>query len=99
MRKLPIICLALAVGMTAGTGIADDDHEEALRLREQAEILPLEQILQRLGLGPDARILEIETEIEHGRYLYEIEYLTADGRVYEALVDARSGEILEQDED
>ena len=83
---------------TAGISYGHD-YEEAYRLRERQEIIPLEQILRRLDLGADIRILEIETEFEHGRRVYEIEYLTGGGRIREILIDARSGEVLADEVD
>jgi uncharacterized membrane protein YkoI len=76
-----------------------DDYEEAYRLRERQEILPLEELLRRLDLGRDTRILEIESEFEGGVRVYEIEYLDASGRVREAMIDARSGAVLADEED
>ena len=100
MRYLLIKGCLIAAGMTAGIGLADDkDHDQALQLRETAQVLPLEQILERLGLAPDARLLEVESEYEHGRHVYEIEYLNPDGRIFEAEVDAASGEILKRKEE
>ena len=85
---------------TAGLGVvgagADDDHEEARRLRRDEEVLPLETIVEKAGIGADSRILEVESELEHGRRVYEIEYVTAGGRIMEVIVDARSGEVLER---
>lgn len=94
-RYLSMVVLSLAaVGIGHG-----DDHEEAYRLRERQEIIPLEEILRRLDLGADTRILEIETEFEHGRRVYEIEYLSRGGRIREVLIDARSGEVLADDDE
>ncbi len=92
---LPITILSLLVVGSAG----GDDHEEAYRLRERLEILPLEDLLRGLNLGPDTRILEIESELEHGRHVYEIEYLERGGRVRKVVIDARSGEVLAGEED
>ena len=97
----PMLTLAAVILFTAvaGIGHGDDDHEEAYRLSERRQILPLEELMRRLDLGPDARILEIESEFEHGRRVYEIEYLSGNGRIREVLIDARSGEILADEED
>ena len=92
---MPAAILSLLV---AGA-VQGDDYEQAFRLRESGEILPLEELMRRLDLGPDARILEIESELEHGRRVYEIEYLSGNGRIREVLIDARSGEILADEED
>lgn len=89
------VLLALLAG---GAALAGDDHDEALRLREDRSVLPLEELLRRLDLGPGARILELESEREHGRHFYEIEYVTGGGRVREVLIDAATGEILEHDD-
>ena len=48
---MPAAILSLLV---AGTG-QSDDYEQAFRLRESGEILPLEELLRRLDLGADMR--------------------------------------------
>ena len=96
MRLFLPLLVPLLLAAPAGHG---DDYEEAFRLRESREILPLEELMRRLDLTPDARILEIESEFEHGRRVYEIEYLSGNGRIREVLIDARTGEILADEED
>jgi len=92
---LPALILSFAV-----TGLCHGhDHENAYRLRERREILPLEELLRRYDLGPGSRILEIEIEFEHGHPLYEIEYLDRNGHIREVLIDARTGEALPNRED
>jgi uncharacterized membrane protein YkoI len=96
-----MLALAAVILFTAvvGIGHGDYDHEEAYRLRERREILRLEELLRRLDLGAGTRILEIERKFEHGRHVYEIEYLNRDGRVREALIDAGTGDVLGEQED
>lgn len=94
-RLLPLL-LMLAV---AGPCLADDDYEAALRLRESREILPLEELLSRGKLGPDARILEIGSEHEHGRLVYEIEYVDGRGRIHEIYIDAVTGDLIQGEAD
>jgi uncharacterized membrane protein YkoI len=93
-RLIPLIGLAL--GLAAGGAAGGGDHDQARRLRQSGDVLPLEQILASLRLrsGGAARVLEAELEQKHGRWIYEIEYLNGEGRVREALFDARSGEPL-----
>lgn len=93
LSTMTILSLAI-VGSLRG-----DDFEEAYRLRERREILPLEELLRRSGLGSDVRILEIESELEHGRRVYEIEYLDGSGRIREILIDARSGAVIADEEE
>ena len=96
MRLFLPLLIPLFLAAPPGHG---DDYKEAIRLRESREILPLEELMSRLDLEPDARILEIESELEHGRRVYEIEYLSGNGRIREVLIDARTGEILADEED
>lgn len=96
MRLLPPMAVLSLLVVGTGQG---DDYEEAYRLRERQEILPLEELLRRLDLGADARILEIESEFEHGRRVYEIEYLDRGGRIREFLIDARNGDVLSDEEE
>jgi uncharacterized membrane protein YkoI len=98
-RFTTITLLCLSVGRVTGDGLADDDHDTAYHLRQDAAILPLETIMETAGLGPDARILEVEAEFEHGRRIYEIAYVTAGGRVMEVEIDARTGEVLKREEE
>lgn len=69
-------------------------HDEGCRLRRQADIPPLEQILERVPAG--ARLLELETEREHGELVYDIEYLTDEGVVRKVYLDAASGELVKE---
>jgi uncharacterized membrane protein YkoI len=65
-----------------------------LRLAQGQRLVPLEVVIQRLrqrysGDKLDARILE-----RPGAVLYEIKWLTAEGRKLVFVVDAQSGQIL-----
>ncbi|SDT37812.1 PepSY domain-containing protein [Pseudomonas fuscovaginae UPB0736] len=78
----------------------DLDQDEALRLRQQGIILPLETLLQRaMGHYPGAKLLEAELETKHGHYLYEVELLTQAGVVRELKLDASNGDLLKDEED
>ena len=78
----------------------DLDQDEALQLRREGAILPLEQLLQTaLGRYPGARLLEAELEEDDDVYAYEVELLTADGVVREIKLDAATGKLLKDEED
>jgi uncharacterized membrane protein YkoI len=98
MRYLTLLLLLLALPAIAGArdGGHDDDHDRVFRARQDAAILPLETILERLNLGPRARLLEVEYESEDGVDVYEIEYLTGNGEIREVEVDAATGRILKR---
>lgn len=78
----------------------DLDQDEALALRQQGIILPLEQLLeQAIGRHPGSRLLEAELEKKHGTYAYEVELVTADGVVREIKLDASTGVLIKDEED
>ncbi len=92
------VILAAVLGMAAVTG-SEEDHEEARRLRDAGEVLPLAQILARVQAHHPGRVLEAELEREDGRLVYEIELLGPEGTVRELKVDAASGRVLEVGDD
>lgn len=84
----------------SGLGARDLDQDEALKLRQQGVILPLEQLIgQALGRYPGSKLLEAELEEKHGVYLYDIELLTVEGVVRELKFDARDSRLLKDEED
>ncbi|MCQ4325807.1 peptidase [Stutzerimonas stutzeri] len=101
MRASLSLTLPLAL-LLAATPVAsrDLDQDEALRLRREGLIMPLENLLQHaLERYPGARLLEAELEEEDGIYVYEIELLTAEGVARELELDARDGRLLKDEED
>ena len=93
---LGLLAALLLVSGSAAFG-DDDDHERARRLREAGTVLPLSQIIASLQQHQPGRVLEAKMDQEHGRWIYEIELLSADGAVWEFEVDAASGELLERE--
>ncbi|UZE22113.1 PepSY domain-containing protein [Pseudomonas sp. B21-056] len=94
--RWPLVLLAFCSVVMA----RDLDQDEALQLRQQGVILPLEQLLQQaLDLHPGAKLLEAELEEKHGVYIYEVELLDTDGVVRELDLEAASGRLLKDKED
>lgn len=86
---VPVVLLAQGIAVQAS-----GDHDEARRLLESGNIMPLEQILERLRPEYPGKILEIELDQEDGKKVYEIELLGNDGIVRELIIDARTGNLL-----
>jgi uncharacterized membrane protein YkoI len=76
--------------------MADTDYNQAKKLRDAGEILPLEKILNKLSTKYPGRILEVELEIEDALPLYEIDIIDSKGQVWELIVDARTGEVIQR---
>jgi uncharacterized membrane protein YkoI len=77
----------------------DNDHEEALRLKESGEILPLESILENVRQYHSGKVLEVELEKEQGIVIYEIKILDDDGILWEVTVNAITGQVMAEEEE
>ena len=94
-------CTLLALAIFCTTVSANDlDQDEALRLRRQGVIMPLEQLLQQaLNHYPGAKLLEAELVSRHDVYVYDVELLTRAGVVRDIELDASNGRLLKDKED
>ena len=95
------LSVLLAGALTVSVGGARDlDQDEALKLRKEGVILPLETLLHKaLSRYPGSRLLEAELEHDDGIYIYEVELLTGEGVARELELDGSTGEILKDEED
>ncbi len=105
LRNTLYTCLgALCLAVVGQVEARDLSQDEALKLRQDGTILSSRMFIERaLERHPKARLLELELELEleekYGRYIYEVELLTAQGQVRELKFDASSGDLLEDEED
>ena len=91
-----LACLLLTV--TLSSSARDLDQDEALRLRREGLIMPLEQLLQMaMQRHPGAVLLEVELEEEDGVLVYEVELVTEQGVVRELELHAGTGEVLKDE--
>ncbi|WP_434596911.1 PepSY domain-containing protein [Pseudomonas sp. R4-83] len=92
---------ALALVLLCSPAMARDlDQDEALTLRREGVILPLEQVLQQaMDRYPGAKLLEVELEEKHDVYIYEVELLTVEGVARELHLKADTGELVKDKED
>ena len=78
----------------------DLGQDEALRLRERGEILPLEDILKfALERYPNSKLLQVELEEKQGAYVYEVELVTPQRVVRELKFNASRGNLTKDKED
>ncbi|MES9938066.1 MAG: PepSY domain-containing protein [Sedimenticola sp.] len=98
MRTALLVITIISIIALSNAVLGDDDyydHMQVRRLVEEGKIKPLQEILLKVGDGERVNILEVEMEREDGRYIYEIEMLDKDGRVWEMEIDAVTGETVE----
>jgi len=71
-----------------------EDYNEARRLRETGDILPLQEVLRRHRSAVGPRVLDVELENRRGRYVYGVESLDKRGEVKRHYFDATTGKSL-----
>jgi hypothetical protein len=76
-------------------GFTRPDHDSALDARARGEIMPLEDILKRLGSTPDERLVDVVLEHRGAHWIYDITRLTPAGRYRILTVDASSGRLIQ----
>jgi uncharacterized membrane protein YkoI len=96
MRKLFSVLLVAAVVVSPPSSAADQDAARAARVR--GEVLPLASVLAAARRLVAGELLDAELERDDGRWIYELEMLTPDGRVVELEFDAKTGELLEMED-
>ncbi len=100
IRRLSIVLalcaasLALVGGFSA-RGDDEHDHDRAREARERGEILPLQEIIGLMRKRVDGRIAEVKIEREKDLWVYEIRVIDQRGRLIEVDLDAKTGRILE----
>ncbi|MDH5183055.1 MAG: PepSY domain-containing protein [Gammaproteobacteria bacterium] len=101
MGRLNTFLLVSAVFITGlcTPAWADMGIKEIRQLVEQAKILPLEQMIQAVEAEMAGRAIEVELEQKDGVFIYEIEWLDKQGRVWEFTLDAKTAVILKQERD
>ena len=82
------------------TWASDDiEQDEAQILRKQGVILPLQEIIQSAQRLHKGRIIEVDLERKHNRYIYEIELVDDNGQVWEMKFDASNATLISQEQD
>lgn len=98
--RILVVFLAASLFVSATPAArADDDAERARREALSGRILPLAKILSILQSRYPGEVLDVDLEYDDGKPRYEIKLLQRNGRILEAKVDARTGRIVDVDED
>lgn len=92
------VTLFLVLGLLVAPFVqADDDHERARQLKESGQILPLHKIIEAAQEKQPGRVIEVELKDKGGHYVYEVELLDVNGRVWELLLDAANGTLIKRE--
>lgn len=99
---LVVLLSSLSLGMSTGLAGEKDKKSEHNVVREalqRGEVLPLTKILAIANEQVPGDVIEVELEDEKKALIYEIKILTGTGRVREVKIDARTGKVLEIEDD
>ena len=96
-----VIGLAMfALGLLGGTNEVKADLPQEMNLQNNLnELMPLEQLINKAESLHPGRLLEAELKYIEGRDIYEIETLDEAGKVWETYFDAKTGEIIQHEEE
>ncbi len=89
--------LALCLGAcSVSSAHADDrrDHDRARAALKASEVLPLQDVLEKVQRSHPGELLEVELEREDGRWVYELKLLQSNGRLLRLDVDAKTATVL-----
>ena len=99
VRALTFLISSLIVVLLPAPAVHADDDKRIRQLQRSGEILSLEQIFDKARRVKPGRIVDVDLDKDDGRYVYEIELLESSGKVWEMEFDARTGELLELEQD
>lgn len=99
-----LVLLLSTLSLGVSTGLADkrdkkNEHNEVREALQRGEVLPLVKILAIANEQVPGDVIEVELEDEKKLLVYEIKILTSTGRVREVKIDARTGKVLQIEND
>lgn len=96
-----VLAATLAIGAPAWSGKDGkqemDETREAVELSRSAKIA-IEQAVKTATEKLAGKVIEAELEKKHGKGVWEVEIVGADGKVMEVHVDADTGAVIDMEE-
>src|SRR5574341_157579 len=101
MGKLGFSAVMLIAAVLAVTGSAWSDSDEGKKKAEMAAAakVPIDQAIKAASDKAPGKVIEAELENKHGKIVWEIEVVTAEGKTVEVHVDADSGAVIDTEEE
>lgn len=99
LMPLGLSLVLVTVLIQSGRTMASPGHDDARALHKAGDIVSLETVLASLRDIKQGRVIETELEEKHGRYVYELELVDTEGKVWEYYFDAKTGELLESEQE
>jgi hypothetical protein len=94
-RHIAIVALLLTgLALPPARAGGSADHDRARAAVQAGAVLPLPTLLERLQRSHPGQVLELELEMDDGRWIYEIKLLQADGQLLKLELDAATAQVL-----
>lgn len=98
---IALVAGVLAIGTPAWSGKDSkqemDETKEAVELSKTAKVT-IEQAVKTATEKLPGKVIEAELEKKHGKGVWEVEVVGADGKVTEVHVDADTGAVIDMEE-
>ena len=111
MKRKTWIAIGVAAVVLAASGIGgamllspewlENEHRKSARHDHAppGESLALEEVLRKAATYVPGEVVKVEVENHHGRRVYELKVIAANGRVRELTLDGHDGHLIEIEED
>ncbi len=96
MKRIYLPAITAVILLASGPIHAGSDHERARKAVKSGQVLPLQDILQKISKDYPGQVLEVELDQEKGTWIYEIKQLSSNGTILKLDVDAKTGQVLKQ---
>jgi uncharacterized membrane protein YkoI len=105
-----LLAAALVAGLAVAPAFGDDhgderenyrrphrsheDHDVARDALERGDILSLEKVVAEVRKTISGKLVGVDLEQKHGKWVYEFKLLAPEGSMIEVYADARTGTIM-----
>jgi uncharacterized membrane protein YkoI len=82
-----------------GNHESEHDHDQAFKAVREGKAMPLEQLLALVRVRFDGVVVHTRLEQENGVWMYELKIVDRNGRMREIYVNAKTGKLLNIEDD
>ncbi|CAN5649075.1 hypothetical protein BH11PSE7_BH11PSE7_37920 [soil metagenome] len=93
-RWAGVALVLAAVALPPARAGDDGGQERARQAVASGQILPLDEVLERVQKSYPGKVMEVEFEGKHGLWIYEVRLLQANGRLIKLKLNAKTAEVI-----
>lgn len=96
VRPVRRLAIGLSLLLCLAPVLATADHHRGVPPKD---VMPMEEIISKARQDKAGRVVEVDLDHEHGRYVYEVEIVDDAGVEWDLTYDARTGQLLRTERD